>query len=110
MSPDLPADAGISATALHLLLATHPELVDLPFAWPIDLDAVIRPFITVDHPRGEESLRRLAAALELEVEVFQYGTAEDPKASLRADGRWGGAAWQCIAYVHAPVSGAVVSS
>ena len=92
--------AHISAAALHLLLATHPELDDLPFAWTIDDDRTIRPFITVANDRGEESLRLLAAALELDVYASGYDSEEHgPMQSLRAGGRWGGADWQCIAYV-----------
>jgi hypothetical protein len=94
--------AHISAAALHLLLATHPELDDLPFAWTIDDDRVIRPFITVAHERGEESLRLLAAALELDVHANGYESAEHgPMQSLRCEGRWGGATWDCVAYVKA---------
>ncbi|MHA6761839.1 hypothetical protein [Streptacidiphilus sp. PAMC 29251] len=106
--------AHISAAALHLLLATHPEVDELPFGWRIELDATIYPFITVAHDRGEESLRLLAAALELEVEAHDYDSAQHgPMQSLRAEGRWGGADWFCIAYVKAalhvaePPAGAV---
>lgn len=96
------APARVSAAALYLLHAGHPELDDLPFAWTIDDDRVIRPFITVANDRGEESLRLLAAALELDVDVNDYESAEHgPMQSLRADGRWGGADWKCIAYVRA---------
>lgn len=92
--------ASVSAAALHLLLATHPEIDDLPIAWGIDVDRIIRPFITVDHPQAEQSMRLLAAALELDLEIRPYGTVDDPKCSLRAEGRWGGAGWLCLAYVH----------
>jgi hypothetical protein len=90
-----------AAAALTLLLSTHPEVDALPFEWYIELDRTIRPFITVDHPRGEESLRLLAAALELPVAVSHFGTVEEPKAAICTEGRWGGAEWHCIAYVQA---------
>ena len=92
--------AHISAAALHLLLATYPELDELPIAWRIELNRTIYPFITVAHDRGEESLRLLAAALELDVRENSYESEEHgPMQSLSADGRWGGATWDCVAYV-----------
>jgi hypothetical protein len=98
----LRADASISAAALHLLLATHPELEELPIGWRIELDGTIYPFITVANDRGEESLRLLAAALELDVRENAYESEEHgPMMSLSADGRWGGATWDCVAYVKA---------
>jgi hypothetical protein len=99
--------ASRSAAALHLLLATHPEVDDLPFAWWIGLDGKIYPSITVAHHRGEESLRLLAGALELDVRENGYESEEHgPMMSLTADGRWGGATWDCVAYVRR--AGAVV--
>lgn len=91
-------DASVSAAALHLLLAQYPELADLPFEWRITVDRTIEPIITVDHPEGERSTRRLAAALELDVTAYTYG---DRKAAIRVEGRWGGAAWCCVTYVQA---------
>jgi hypothetical protein len=92
--------ASRSAAALHLLLATHPELDDLPFGWQIERNGTIYPFVTVAHDRGEESLRLLAAALELDVRENGYESEEHgPMQSLTADGRWGGATWDCVAYV-----------
>lgn len=92
----LKPDASVSAAALHLLLAQHAELADLPVEWRITLDRTIEPTIAVDHPEGERSTRLLAAALELDVTAFNYG---DHKAALRFEGRWGGAAWCCVTYV-----------
>lgn len=91
-------DASVSAAALHLLFAQHPELADLPVEWRITLDRTIEPTIAVDHPEGERSTRLLGAALELDVTAFTYG---DHMAALRFEGRWGGAAWYCVTYVQA---------
>jgi hypothetical protein len=89
-----------AATALQFLLTAHPELGELPFSWTIDLDGEIRPFVTVAHDRGEESLRLLAAALELDVRENNFESSEHgPMQSLSAGGRWGGATWDCVAYV-----------
>lgn len=91
-----------AATALQFLLTAHPEVDETPFEWTIEAeDRVIRPFITVDHPRGEESVRLLAAALELPVTVSRFGSVEEPKAAISTEGRWGGAGWRCVAYVKA---------
>lgn len=98
-----------AATALQFLLTAHLEVDELPFAWTIDKDRVIRPFITVAHDRGEESLRLLAAALELDVRENSYESEQHgPMMSLSADGRWGGAEFDCVAYVRRSVSEAVV--
>lgn len=97
-----------AAAALSTLLATHPELGALPIGWRIELDDKICPFITVANDRGEESLRALAAALELDVRESSYASEEHgPMQSLTAEGRWGGATWDCVAYVKA-ASGAGV--
>jgi hypothetical protein len=102
VTADLKPDASISAAALRLLLATHPELVELPVEWAIDLERVIRPSITVRHPDGERAARLIAAALELEpVEGRVFSDGGKPTRSLYVDGRWGGACWSFTAYVTA---------
>jgi hypothetical protein len=102
-SPDLPADASISAGALHLLLARHDELAELPIEWRIDLDRVIRPFMTVRHPDCVKAARLIAAALELD--IVEGGAFESDGVSTRSlyvEGRWGGAQWSFVAYAAAP--------
>lgn len=95
-------DASIAAAAMHLMLATHAELENLPIVWQIDLDTVIRPFVAVDHPGATRATRLLAAALELPITISRY---TDPNGtdsmSLSIDGRWGGASWRYVAYVRA---------
>lgn len=102
MIPDFEPDASVSAAALHLLLATHPEVNELPVDWNIDVDRTIRPFLPVDHPQTADAARLLAVALELEVELHDYASAEGvPMRSHRVEGRWGGAAWLFVAYAAA---------
>lgn len=92
--------ASISAAALHLLLATHPELDDLPVAWNIDSDRVIRPFIVVYHPDGERAVKLIAAALELDTAESPFANHDGERSkSVQFDGRWGGAAFQMVTYV-----------
>lgn len=97
---DFPADAGVSAAALHLLLATHPELVDIGFEWRIGSDAVIRPGLPVDHPQAGTGTVLLAKALELPLMVSRYTSGADGVRRFCAavDGRWGGAQWRCTNY------------
>lgn len=97
---DFPASASVSAAALHLLLATHPELDALPFTWQIDRDKAVRPCLPVDDPQGEAATRLLATALELDVQEHRYTSPDKgPRLSLHAEGRWGGAAWEVLTYV-----------
>jgi hypothetical protein len=99
MSPDLRAEASLSVAALHLLLATHGELDELPVEWHIDLDRTIRPFLPVDHPQCAEAARLLASALELTVHLSDFTGVEGiPMRSHRVEGRWGGAHWLFVAY------------
>ncbi|WP_152626499.1 hypothetical protein [Streptacidiphilus carbonis] len=89
----------MSATVLHLLLATHLELDELPIVWQIELDHTIRPSIAVDHPDGERATRLLGAALELDVHVSSYAAAAGHLSQvLRIEGRWGGASWSMVTY------------
>jgi hypothetical protein len=102
-SPELPGDAHISAAALSLLLATHPEVAELPIEWHIDLDRTIRPFMTVRHADCAEAARLIAAALELD--IVEGGAFESDGVSTRSlyvEGRWGGAQWSFVAYAAAP--------
>jgi hypothetical protein len=93
------ASASMSATVLHLLLATHLELDELPITWQIELDHTIRPFIAVDHPDAERATRLLGAALELDVDVSTYTAAAGHLSQcLRVEGRWGGATWCMVTY------------
>jgi hypothetical protein len=97
---NLRSDAGMSAAALHLLLAQHPELVELPIVWQIEADAVIRPFLPVDHAVCHQAALLLAAALELELSRSTYTTTDGVlMLSLRVEGRWGGAHWMFGCYL-----------
>ena len=99
MAADLKADASISAAALHLLLATHPEVGELSVEWSIDLDRTIRPFIAVRHPDCAKAAQLLAAALELDVvENGAFDSEGIVTRSLYVEGRWGGAQWSFVAY------------
>lgn len=105
MTADLTPDASVSAAALHLLLATHPELIGLPVEWAIDLQRVIRPSIKVRHPDAERATRLIAAALELEITGGSFNDHGVPTRSMYIDGRWGGARWCLTAYMGLPVAG-----
>ena len=65
-------DMSVSASALHLLLARHREIVDLPLEWRIDRQGVVSPFLPVNDEQCEQAAQLLAAALELTVELFEY--------------------------------------
>jgi hypothetical protein len=92
------AEASLSAAALHLLLATHPELDELPIEWIIGLDRGIRPFMTVRHPDCAKAARLLGAALELDIKTSNFTDNGIPTRSLYVQGRWGGARWDFVAY------------
>lgn len=99
---EVPGDAHLASAALHLLLATHPEIVDLPFEWRIATDGTVRPMIEVDHPRGREAAEMLAAALELDIKASCFKSREGQLCeSLSIKGRWGGAAWLGTVFVPA---------
>ncbi len=89
----------ISASAMHLLLAQNPDFDDLPVEWTIDLDRVIRPFITVRHPDGDRATRLIAAALEIDIRTSEFSDNGIPTRSLHVEGRWGGASWNFTTYV-----------
>lgn len=94
------ADTGISAAALHLLLATNPELAEIPFQWRIDPDGIIRPSLPVDHPQAGLGTAALAVALELDLRVTRYVSGNDGVRRFCAsvEGRWSGAQWRCTNY------------
>ena len=91
-------DMSVSASALHLLLARHREIVDLPLEWRIDRQGVVSPFLPVNDEQCEQAAQLLAAALELTVELFEYQHEGVPMRSYRVEGRWGGAPWWFVAY------------
>jgi hypothetical protein len=96
--PDTEPSALISASVLHLLLAQHPELGELQVEWTIDVERVIRPFMTVRHPDCAKAARMLAAALELDIQTSNFTDNGIPTQSLYVQGRWGGARWDFVAY------------
>lgn len=91
--PEVPGDAHLAACALHLLLAQHPELVDLPIRWEIN-GGEVRPFVEHRHLDGLHMAQQLADALELPL-LTRRITANDGELldSYTAEGRWGGADW-----------------
>lgn len=86
-------DAHLAACSLHLLLAQHGELVDLPARWEIN-GGEVRPIIEHRHPDGLRMAQQIADALELPLHVRRI-TANDGERldSYHAEGRWGGANW-----------------
>jgi len=92
------AEASLSVAALHLLLATHDELDDLPVEWTIDVERVIRPFMTVRHPDCAKAAQLLADALELDIRTNDFDDGGIPTRSLYVQGRRGGASWGFGAY------------
>lgn len=95
---ELRADAHIAAASLHLLLAQHPELVDLPIRWEIEAGTVAPRL-----PHGDQETPRmaglLAAALELPVHSSPFtATSGVRMLHIWCDGRWGGTEWQLTAY------------
>jgi len=105
MTTEHRAEASLSVAALHLLLATHEELDDLPVEWIIRLNRTVEAFITVRHPDGERATRLIAAALEIEVDEHEFSDRGVPTRSLRVEGRWGGASWYFTTYVNLAVPG-----
>lgn len=105
MTTEPRAEASLSVAALHLLLATHEELDDLPVEWISHLNRTIEAFITVRHTDGERATRLIAAALELDVDENDFSDKGIPTRSLRVEGRWGGARWFFTTYVDRAVAG-----
>ena len=98
MSTEHRAEASLSVAALHLLLATHDELDELPIEWTIDVERVIRPSMRVRHPDCAKAARLLADALELDLRTNDFSDGGIPTRSLYVQGRWGGASWDFVAY------------
>jgi hypothetical protein len=97
-----PGDAHLAACSLHLLLAQHPELVDMPFEWRITADGTVRPMVEVDHPQGRIATELLAAALELDITVGPFRSRDGQACeALYVTGRWGGALWRATVFVPA---------
>jgi hypothetical protein len=98
MTSDHRTEASLSVAALHLLLARNPELDELPIEWTVDVDRVIRPFMTVRHPDCAKAAQLLADALELDLKTGDFSDQGIPTRSLYVRGRWGGVRWDFVAY------------
>lgn len=113
LATQVAGDVHLAAAALHLLLATHPEIVEIPFTWRIDPSGILRPGLDVDHPDAVRATELLAAALELPMQIEEYTSKVDGvrRFCVTAIGRWGGAEWKCSNYgtVQAPALRAVTA-
>jgi hypothetical protein len=98
---ELPGDAHLAAAALHLLLATRAELVDLPIRWEIEA-GIVSPRLPHGDERTAAMAHLLATALELPLHSSPFtATNGDRMEHIWSDGRWGGAEWRINAYVGA---------
>ncbi|MFD8319688.1 hypothetical protein [Kitasatospora purpeofusca] len=57
------ASALTTITALHVLMARHIELADLPVSWLVDSDGALRVTPDERDPAGRDAVRTLAAVL-----------------------------------------------
>ncbi|WP_152627631.1 hypothetical protein [Streptacidiphilus melanogenes] len=90
---EVAGDAHLAACALHLLLAQHPALVDLPVRWEIE-GGEVRPVIEHRHQDGARIGRQIAEALELEFLCSPMIASDGERLDhFRGEGRWGGADW-----------------
>jgi hypothetical protein len=95
---EVPGDARLASAALHFLLATHAELVDLPLRWEIEGGTVI-PRLPHRDTRTLAMAQLVADALELELHSHAFTATDGVRMhSIWLDGRWGGAAWMINAY------------
>jgi hypothetical protein len=98
LAPVPEGDAHLAACALHLLLAQHPDLVDLPIRWEIEGGTVI-PRLPHRDTRTLAMAQLVADALELELHSHAFTATDGVRMhSIWLEGRWGGAAWTINAY------------